>query len=187
MATFKEHLKSKLPSRQEVLPVFSVIVFIVFTWALYRMFFQVPSLLFYMHVWDVLIISAYVLAFALFESMVILGLLLIFSLVFPAKYFKDNFVAQGSTVVLMISMGAVALQRKMKIMYRLDGWELILYPFVILAAIVFVVFASSYIYDHFKILPRIINTVAERMIVFVLLYVPLSILGLLLVFVRNII
>ena len=187
MATFKEHLESKLPSMQEVLPVLSVIVFIVFTWTLYRMFFQVPSLLFYMRVWDVLIISAYVLAFALFESMVVLGLLLIFSLVFPAKYFKDNFVAQGSTVVLMISMGAVALQRKMKIMYRLDGWELILYPFVLLTAIVFVIFAASYIYDRFKILPRIINTVAERMIVFVLLYVPLSILGLLVVFVRNII
>jgi len=187
LATFKEHLESKLPSRQEVLPVFSLIVFIVFTWALYRMFFQVPSLLFYMRVWDVLIISAYVLAFALFESAVVLGLLLIFSLVFPAKYFKDNFVAQGSTVVLMISIGAVALQRKMKIMYKLDGWELILYPFVILAAIVFVIFAAYYIYDRFKILPRIINTVAERMIVFVLLYVPLSILGLLVVFARNII
>ena len=187
MATFKEHLESKLPSSQEVLPVFSVIVFIVFTWTLYRMFFQVPSLLFYMRVWDVLIIISYVLMFALIESVIVLGLLLIFSLVFPAKYFKDNFVAQGSTVVLMISMGAFALQRKMKIMYRLDGWELILYPFVILAAIVFVIFAASYIYDRFKLLPHIINTVAERMIVFVVLYVPLSILGLLVVFVRNII
>ena len=187
MATFKEHLESKLPSRQEVLPVFSVIVFIVFTWTLYRMFFQVPSLLFYLRVWDVLIISAYVLAFALFESMVVLGLLLIFSLVIPAKYFKDNFVAQGSTVVLMISMGAVAIQRKMNIVYNLEGWELILYPFVILVAVVFVIVSASYIYDRFKILPRIINTVAERMIVFVLLYVPLSILGMLLVFVRNII
>jgi hypothetical protein len=187
LATFKERIESKLPSRQEVLPVLSVIVFIVFTWSLYRMFFQVPSLLFYMRVWDVLVISAYVLAFALFESMVVLGVLVIFSLVIPAKYFKDNFVAQGSTVVLTISMGAVALQRKMNIMYKLDGWELILYPFIILAAIVFVIFAASYIYDRFKILPRIINTVAERMIVFVLLYVPLSVLGLLLVFVRNII
>ena len=187
MATFKERLESKLPSRQEVFPVFSVIVFIVFTWTLYRMFFQIPSLLFYMRVWDVLIISAYVLGFALIESMVVLGLLLIFSLLFPVKYFKDNFVAQGSTVVLMISMGAVALQRKMNIIYKLDGWELILYPFVILAAIVFVIFTASYIYDRFKILPRIINTVAERMIVFLLLYVPLSIIGLLVVFVRNII
>ncbi len=187
MATFKEHLESKLPSRQEVLPVFSVIVFIVFTWTLYRMFFQIPSLLFYMRVWDVLIISAYVLAFALLESVVVLGLLLIFSLLFPVKYFKDNFVAQGSTVVLMISMGAVALQRKMKIMYKLDGWELILYLFVILAAVVFVIYVASYIYDRFKILPRLINTVAERMIVFVILYVPLSILGLFVVFVRNII
>ena len=151
------------------------------------MFFQVPSLLFYMRVWDVLIIISYVLMFALIESVIVLGLLLAFSLVFPAKYFKDNFVAQGSTVVLMISMGAFALQRKMKIMYRLDGWELILYPFVILAAIVFVIFATSYIYDRVKILPRIINTVAERMIVFVILYVPLSILGLLVVFVRNLI
>jgi hypothetical protein len=187
LATFKERIEQKLPSRQEVLPVFSVIVFIVFTWSLYRMFFQVPSLLFYMRVWDVLIISAYVLAFALFESMVVLGLLVIFSLVIPTKYFKEKFVAQSSTVVLMITLGAVALQRKMNIMYRLDGWELILYPFVILAAIIFVIFAASYIYDRFKILPRIINTVAERMIVFVLLYVPLSILGLLVVFVRNII
>jgi len=187
LATFRSHLESKLPSRQEVLPVLSVIVFIVFTWSLYRMFFQVPSLLFYMRVWDVLIIISYVLMFALFESTVVLGLLLIFSLVFPAKYFKEKFVAQGSTVVVMISMGAFALQRKMNIMYRLDGWELILYPLVILAAIVLVIFATSYIYDRFKILPRIINAFAERMIVFVLLYVPLSIIGLLVVFVRNII
>jgi hypothetical protein len=38
LAKFSSSLKAKLPTRPEALAVFSVIVFIVFSWTLYRVF-----------------------------------------------------------------------------------------------------------------------------------------------------
>ena len=186
MDTLKERLRARLPSKQEVGPVFSTIVFIVFTWTLYRMFYQVPSWLYYMSVWSVLVIAAYVLAFALFESIVILGLMLFFSLVFPARHFKDKFVPQGFTIAVVMGGGAYLLQRKINVIYKLNGWELIIYPIIVLIVALILILTFSFVFDHFRTIKRLVNAVAERLTVFSYIYVPLSLVSLVVVLVRNI-
>ena len=114
----RSRLRARLPSQNQVFLVFSVIVFVVFSWTLIREFFQVPSWMKYMNLGDILVITAYILAFALFESLLVLGFLLMLSVVFPVKIFRDYFIAQGCTLVSVAGLGAVMLQENIRLVYH---------------------------------------------------------------------
>jgi len=179
-------LRARLPSRQQVFPVFSVIVFVVFSWTLIREFFQVPSWMKYMNLGDILVITAYVLAFALFESLLILGFLSLLSLIFPVKIFRDNFITQACTLVLAASIGAVVLQENIDLVYHLKIRELIFYPLVMLLGVVILVFVLAFVFDRLSAITRLITTIADRMTIFSFLYVPLGLIALVVVIIRNI-
>jgi hypothetical protein len=178
-------LFARLPSRQQVFPVFSVTVFVVFSWTLYQEFFQVPSWLKYMTMGEILVITAYALAFALIESLVITVLLLILSLVFPVKVFRDKFIPQGSILVLVAGFVAVMLQENMSEVYHLKIRQLTTYPIIGILAVVVMIFVLSWIFDRLSILTRLIQSIAERMTVFSYIYVPLSVVSLVIVTLRN--
>ena len=180
-------LKARFPSRQEVLPVFAIFAFFGFSWAFYRMFWYVPSWLEYLNTWKVLTIAAYVLAFALVESLLMLVPVILISLVFPARFFKDKFVVQGSSLAALISLGAVLIQRKINLVYRLELWQILAYPLACLGAIVLVILALSALYERVPTLKHFVQSAAERMTVFAYVYVPLSLVGLVVVILRNII
>lgn len=186
LATFKESIGAKLPSREQILPVFAVTMFIVYTWTLYRMFWYIPSWLGDFRMVEVLTIGAYVLVFALFESAVIFGIILLLVILLPSKMFKDFFVPTGCTLMTIIGFSAYLLQRKMKIVYKLDFWGLILYPILVLVAILILIYILSWIYKRFETLANIANTIAERMTVFLYVYIPLSVLSFVYLLVRSI-
>jgi hypothetical protein len=180
-------IKSRLPTRQEILPVFAVFAFFGFSWALYRMFWYVPSWLEYLSLWKVLTIAAYVLAFALVESIVMTGLIALFSLAFPPRMFKDHFVLQGCGLASLVSLASVLLQRKISLVYRLEIWQMILFPAGFLVFLVGFVLLANWLVRRFPVLLRLGNTLAERMTIFAYLYAPLGLLGLLIVIFRNVI
>lgn len=182
---FKEKIKSKLPTRGELLPVFSIILFAVFTWSLYRMFYQVPSWLFYLSVWDVLMITAYVLGYALFESAVILGFIMLVSLILPTRIFKNKFIAQGGALSFTLALGAYLVQRKIGLLQKLGTEALLLYPVVALFLMVVFIFAASFVFERLNILNRFMQAFAERMTIFAYIYIPLGLIGLSIVVLRN--
>ena len=185
MVNFSTKLKAKFPSRQEALAVFSVISFIVFSWTLYRTFWWIPSWLEYLSVWSILIIIAYVLAFALFESLMLMGLMVLLSLLFPRRAFKDQFIVQGSVLSLVLGLGAFLIQRDVGVIYQLELEQTFLYPALILVGVVLVVYFSSFLFRKLPALSRLALAVAERMTIFAYLYVPLGLIGLLVVVARN--
>lgn len=93
--------------------------------------------------------------------------------------------AQGSSVAAIVSISAALAQRKIGLIYNLDRMVLIILPFAILLLFVLLVFGSYLIFNKFHILAHWVNTLAERMTVFAFVYVPLSIIGLVIVLVRN--
>lgn len=185
MATFKRFLLDRLPTRQQILSVFSVIVFVVFTWALYRLFFQAPSWLYYLTVGNVLTLVAYVLAFALFESAIVLLFLLVLNLLLPARAFRDQFTAQGTVVVLVAAAAAWFIQNRVDRIARLDLWMLIAGPLAAIAGLILLTVLLAWPFRRFKALRGLIDPLAERMTVFTYIYVPLSLASLVLVLLRN--
>lgn len=144
-----------------------------------------PSWLKYMTLGEILVITAYALAFALIESLVITVLLLILSLVFPVKVFRDKFIPQGSILVLVAGFVAVMLQENMSEVYHLKIRQLTTYPIIGILAVVVMIFVLSWIFDRLSILTRLIQSIAERMTVFSYIYVPISVVSLVIVTLRN--
>lgn len=186
MAISKPNLGEKLPDRRQIFPVFSVIVFVVFSWAIYRMSWQMQSWLYSLGINQILVLAAYVLTDALFESLLVLGMVLLLALALPGRFFKDKFEAQGTAVVAVWSAGAVLLQRHLDKLSSLTLQQLILLPFLILAWTVIIILLFSFILDRIRVITRVINTVADRLTVFSYIYIPLSLLGLIMVMIRNI-
>lgn len=181
----KNSLSARLPSRQETLAVFSVVVFVVFSWTLYRAFWWLPSWLEYLNVWSVLILFAYILAFALFESLVVMGLLLLLCWMLPKRYFKDQFVAQGSALTAILGIGGYLIQRDVSRIYKLELWQTLAYPLLALIGIIAFIITTSFVFKRIGLLTRLALAVAERMTIFAYLYVPLGLIGMLVVIARN--
>ena len=180
-------IRRKLPTRQELLPVFAVFVFFGFSWALYRLFWYIPSWLEYLNIAKILAIVAYVLAFALLESLALTLGLVVFSLFFPARFFKDKFTLQGASLAALISLAGVLLQRKINLVYRLELWQLVVYPLAFLLLLIVAVLVFSYLFERLPFLSRLVSGIADRLTVFAYLYLPLSLLGLVVVLLRNLI
>lgn len=185
MAIFKHKLAGKLPTRDQVFPVFSLILFVVFTWALYRMAWQLQSWLYIMNLAQVLILAAYVLAFALVESLVVLGFVLALELALPSRLFRDQFVVQGSLLVGLLSAGAILLQHHLDLLDNLTLTELALYPLLFLAVLIIFLVIFSVILARIRWIARLVNAVADRLTVFSFIYIPLSLIGLAVVIARN--
>jgi hypothetical protein len=180
-------LRTRLPSRQELLPVFATCAFFVFSWTLYRMFWYVPSWLEYLSVWSVLSIAAYLLAFALLESACLAGFTALFGLLFPRRLFRERFTALGSSLAGLMCAGAFLVQRRINLVYRLELWQLIVYPLAALVGLALAALLLSGLFGRFPRLQRTVESLAERMTIFAYLYIPLGILGLAVVIVRNLI
>jgi hypothetical protein len=185
LATYKTRLKSLLPDSGQILPAFSAIVFVVYTWSLYRMFFQLPSWLGYLSLENVLSLAAYVLMFALFESLILLIVLLVFGAILPASWLRKDFAVQGSTLTGVAALGAYLVQRKVGLLYKLSPEQLLVNTLLILAGLTLVLAVSAFIYQRLPVLHKWVHSLAERMTVFTYLYVPLGILALAAVLLRN--
>jgi hypothetical protein len=160
-------------------------VFIVFSWTLYRTFWWVPSWLEYLSAWSVLIIIAYVMAFALVESLALMALMVLLSLILPRRVFKDQFILQGSTLTAALGLGAFLIQRNVSRIYRLELWQTLAYPVLVVAGILALVFISYFVFSRIALLSRLALAIAERMTIFAYLYVPLGLIGLIVVVARN--
>ena len=185
-SVFMQKLKSKLPLRKELLAVFSTAVFITFSWSIYRMFFQVPSWLFYLTLNDILWITAYVVGFALLESALLLGFMILLSILYPAKHFKAKFVAQSSLVLLVLTIGALLYQQNIG-MLKWWGWlEFLIFILAFIASLTLLVLSFSFLFDRLARLKSLMEAIADRLTVFSLIYIPLGVLGLLVIIFRNI-
>jgi len=179
-------LKSKLPTGQEVLPVFSVIIFFVFTWTLYRMFYYLPSWLGDMYTRDILVLSSYVFAFALLESLIVLGGMVALAFLLPVRFFKDKFVAQGGFLAALASLAAYLLHPKL---VSITPWRLlylVLIPIITLVGTIILLVLLSFLFDRLPGLTRVVNSFAKWMTIFAYIYMPLGLLSLFVVLLRII-
>ncbi|MEW5870865.1 MAG: hypothetical protein AB1894_16450 [Chloroflexota bacterium] len=178
-------LRARLPSRCELAPVFAILLFLDFSWSLYHMFFVVPSWLYYMNVWGVLGLTTYVLAFSLLESALILASIVLLCLLFPPHLFREQFIALGSATAGVIGLGAVLVQRSIGLIYDMRIWQLLAFPPAILVGLVLLIWLMGLVLRRVPLLARLLSALAERMQVFIWVYLPLGVIGIVVVIIRN--
>ena len=170
-----------MPSRAQLAQVFALIVLMVYGWTIVWFSYKVPSWLYFLNLGEITTVFAYSLATNLAESLAVLCGPVALSLLLPRKWFHDVFVARAGTLAIagLAYMMYVASQFTSK-----DGYpSLTLKPWSLALVLVLIV-ALVYAAGRIQLLRRIVEGVADRATILLYVYLPLSILALLVVMFR---
>jgi hypothetical protein len=167
-------LLKRIPRREQVLPVYAMIVQIIYIWTILWFFWKLPSLLYHMNVGEILASLSYVLVTNLLESLVILCAPLAMSILLPVTWFRDSFIVRGTALVvpglgyLMYIANHFQSRNEYPAIF-FKGWAVSL-AFVILFAFVFIAGKVTFLRKIFEFL-------ADRAVVFLYIFIPLSLIS----------
>jgi len=141
-----------------------------------------PGWLPFLTIWDILSIFAYTQMYALLESLFVLLLLIILAVILPPRVFRDSFVAQGSMLLFITAFWVILFQ---SIWFNVVEWAAAkLLSWFALSLLTILI--SCFLVHRSKRLKRVLAALADRISVFLHLYVPLGTLGLVIVIARNV-
>jgi hypothetical protein len=89
--------------KQEALLVCSACITPIHIWTTIVFLYNFPSLILKANLWQILGVLAYALVFALFESLLLFGFLVLLAAILPRKAFMDRFVPLGTLLALAIT------------------------------------------------------------------------------------
>jgi len=174
-------IKRNLPPWSEIQVVFGFLVFAVFSWSIRGFLFKLSSFLLYYNLGDILGIFAYMMGVALLESIIILLGLLLLAIVLPGKWFRDGFSYKASILVLV--MGVVMIYLQSTLTFRLPSVRslAVLAGTAFFSCLILILLAVKV--QRFR---NIMDFILERISIFTYIYPPLGLIGLIVVFIRNI-
>ena len=171
--------RKRLPPFHEILSFYAVIVFLVYSWTLLAFFWKVPSWRYYLGTGDILVILAYTLASKLLESMLILCIFLLAGFVLPAGWLSNKFVVHGSLVIFSFTFW-VTLFDLNSVAHSLTQQDVLsfMFGFPLMATL------GILLADRTPLVHKLMVFVGNQLIVFLYLWLPLSLVGILIVILR---
>jgi hypothetical protein len=170
----------RLPPLQEIVPVYAVIASMLFAWSILQFFWYLPSWLYFMSTGDLVGVFSYVMFSSFVESLAFLFLLLSLGFILPPAWLGAEFVVRGTSVAL----SAIGL---FMIYFRYDISGKYGIPVVWFGVIVILTAAVvSFLAGKFRPIKRALAWLSDRLTVFLYILIPLSVLSLLAIVVRNI-
>lgn len=97
------------PDKQAILELFYVCILVVEAWALFNLLREIPALRYRETSWDMIGIIAIVQLVALVESLIVAGVILIAAAILPASWFRQHFIAQATVSLLVTAGWAIAI------------------------------------------------------------------------------
>ena len=175
--------RKRLPERNEFYAVLGVVVFVVHSWSVRGFLHEVPSFILYFKIGQILAVFAYMMGFALLESLLVTFGLGLLSLTLPVSWFKNGFVYKSFITVVLGGVAMLWLEN------TIMSWNNKFPPMELLltfAGITLGVWVALLLFFHFfKPLQKPLLFIADRIGVMAYLYVPLGVLGLIVVLIRN--
>lgn len=173
-------LTNRLPTRTEIELVLGFLFFAVFTWSIRGFLSALPSFLLYYTLGDIFGVFSYMMAFALLESLIIIGFLLFITFVFPKEWLRQRF-AHKAAVIVLVAGGAMIYLQNILTFQLPSVKELILGAGIPLLALIVLYFLLS----KSQRLQTIFDSILERFKIFSYIYVPLGLIGFFVVIIRN--
>ena len=190
MASGLEVVRRRAPIRTEILSIFNVVLFVLFGWSIRGFLFEIPAFLLYLGLGDITAILFYMLAFALVESVIITGGLVLLSMILPSNWLKIGFAYKVFLIILVATIGSIFFQGYYKIgffenliMNNYSDLQPILEGLIICLIGLAVLF---WIFNNKPRLQKYLSVVIEQFSIFGYIYFPLGVIGILVVFLRNI-
>jgi hypothetical protein len=175
-------IRNRLPQLSQLLAVYAIGTIFIYTWTLLWFFWKLPSWLFYLNLGEILTSLAYALTLNLFEAVLAASIPVLVAFILPHKWFLETFIARGATLL------ASLLAYTAYVLYRFPVKEepplhlMTTRTPQILIATVLLVFAAG----RLPFLRKTIESIADRAIVLLYLFVPMSLISALVVLIRNI-
>ena len=178
----KSWLAKRMPASQQLAAVYGVVVFVIFGWTIYWYLWNLPSWLYFMTIGEMLSTFAYGMTVNFFESILVMFVPVLFCLILPPRWFRDNFVAYGTSLVLlslialMQYLGMIVTRQEIPSGFGKTA-------LLVIAGILLLTF----ILGRVRFLRRILEEIASRASIFVYIFLPISAISILTVLVRNLI
>jgi len=172
-------LKNRFPPRDQIMLVFASIVFPLYSWTTYWVLDYLPSWLKSMTIVETISINAYAYAWVFLESLMMLLFVLLLAILMPEKWLRKNFVSKGSMVVWLICIFSFLSQLKNTGKY--DFMAEINPRVGLLVSIVFTFLLLS----KFHRLNGALRSIADRLLIFLYIYIPVSGISMLIVLFNN--
>lgn len=173
---------ARIPEKRNIVTVFAVAMFLVYTWTLFISFWKLPSWLFFLRVGEIVSIYAYAFLVNFFESVLLLLLVLLPAILLPRHWWKDVFIPKAFVLILVI-LGSALLHmtlyrtpdtRDVFVHGQFSWW---LGTLVIAVVLTWLAGNVAWLRDG-------LENVADRFVVFMYLYLPLTVLALFIVLAR---
>lgn len=173
-----DFLKRRLPAGNEIFLALSMAAFLIFTWSLRAFFFSLPSYLFSRTDGEILVIVAYMLAFALVETLFLTFSMTALAFIFPGRLFKEGFSYKASFFFLASTIVFIHLQY---VLTNHPTASFLLREFGILLALwIIPVLLTTYV----GFVRKIVLDILDRLTIFTYLYLLLGSLSLVVILIR---
>ena len=175
-------ITEKIPKLEEIAPVYAVIVMMIYPWTLTRYFWKLSSWILFASVGDLVALFAYMVVVNLLESIVVLLVPILMSIILPQKWFYDRFRTRSISLMVFGLGYLIYLDKKL---YADSPFPLTLVRWIPMAVIVIIVLV--FLVDRVGLLRRVLDELANRLTIFLYISIPVSVIALLVVLIRNII
>jgi hypothetical protein len=176
----KAWLAKRMPTSQQLAPVYGVIVLIVYGWTIYWYIWKLPSWLYFLTLGEMAVAFAYAMVVNFLESALVLAVPVLFCLLLPSRWFRDQFVAQGTALVIF-SLAALIKYLAVIITLQAIPAGMGVSVLLVVAGIVFAVFLVGRV----GFLRNIVSEIASRATIFLYIFIPISVISILVVVGRN--
>ncbi|MGC1376810.1 MAG: hypothetical protein WA821_11325 [Anaerolineales bacterium] len=177
-------LLQRLPARTSIVSVYAVICFLVYSWTILIAFWKFPSWIYDLTIDEIIGINAYAFTVNLFESVFVLGILLFLCVILPASFLKNDFTVRA-TIILVCLLGSAMLH----LYVNRDGESLenFIGTMQIWWASTLVVLAVL-LGMSIKVqrLRAVVANIADRLIILLYVFMPLSLMSVVIVILRNV-
>jgi hypothetical protein len=171
-------LRKRFPDWNELLTVFSFVIFAVYSWAIYAFLDHLSSNLLNIGPGEIAVIFFFEMAIALLESLLVCGVILLLSAIFPRRWLCEGFAAKGFLVAA--AGAAVSIISSRFASFPLPAAFLEITAFCLILLI-----ASIILLNYHPQLQNGLRSLVNRFTIFTYLYMPLGIIGILVVVFRN--
>jgi hypothetical protein len=175
-----DRIRKRFPHRSDVISVLAIAVFVCFTWTFIGFFNKLSSFILYFTPGEIANILAFMMAFALLESLAATGLLILLSGILPSSWLKEGFAFKGFLILLVATLTAILFQKALRD-YFPSPQMLLTYTVLPLLVIVLLIWIV-------KSQPKIQNillSVQDRILIMLFIYIPIGVIGLMVVMARD--
>jgi len=178
--TTLDWINKRFPRRSEIIAVLSVAVFVCFSWTLYGFFDKLSSFVLYFTPAEIGNIFAFMMAFALLESLAVTVILTLISGILPSGWLREGFALKGFVILIILAVTSILFQKTLNLEFpsTLSLVGFLLVPLGLILALI------SLIHSKPKLKDFLIN-IQDRILIMLYVYIPLGLFALLVVLFKN--